>query len=367
MPATASPADRPVHQHGQPSLTAVLLCNLGTPDAPTAPAVRRYLAEFLSDPRVVEIPRAVWLPLLHGVILPLRSAKSAAKYATIWTPEGSPLKLWTERQAKRLQGWLGEHGHRVRVAYAMRYGSPSIARELEALANAGADRILIVPAYPQYSGTTTASVIDAVAQWVQTRRAVPELRFVNRYHDDRGYIQALAQSIERQWREHGRPDHLVMSFHGVPERTLHLGDPYHCECRKTARLLAEWLRLPSADYTVTFQSRFGKAKWLEPYTEPTLQALARDGKRRVDVVCPGFTSDCLETLEEIAQEGRDAFLAAGGRSFHYIPCLNEDTEWIRALGGIVQQHLAGWPTQAGPDVEGLHAQKERAVALGAAR
>jgi ferrochelatase len=367
MPATASPADRPVHQHGQPSLTAVLLCNLGTPDAPTAPAVRRYLAEFLSDPRVVEIPRAVWLPLLHGVILPLRSAKSAAKYATIWTPEGSPLKLWTERQAKRLQGWLGEHGHRVRVAYAMRYGSPSIARELEALADAGADRILIVPAYPQYSGTTTASVIDAVAQWVQTRRAVPELRFVNRYHDDRGYIQALAQSIERQWREHGRPDHLVMSFHGVPERTLHLGDPYHCECRKTARLLAEWLRLPSADYTVTFQSRFGKAKWLEPYTEPTLQALARDGKRRVDVVCPGFTSDCLETLEEIAQEGRDAFLAAGGRSFHYIPCLNEDTEWIRALGGIVQQHLAGWPTQAGPDVEGLHAQKERAVALGAAR
>ena len=367
MPATASPADRPVHQHGQPSLTAVLLCNLGTPDAPTAPAVRRYLAEFLSDPRVVEIPRAVWLPLLHGVILPLRSAKSAAKYATIWTPEGSPLKLWTERQAKRLQGWLGEHGHRVRVAYAMRYGSPSIARELEALANAGADRILIVPAYPQYSGTTTASVIDAVAQWAQTRRAVPELRFVNRYHDDRGYIQALAQSIERQWREHGRPDHLVMSFHGVPERTLHLGDPYHCECRKTARLLAEWLRLPAADYTVTFQSRFGKAKWLEPYTEPTLQALARDGKRRVDVVCPGFTSDCLETLEEIAQEGRDAFLAAGGRSFHYIPCLNEDTEWIRALGGIVQQHLAGWPTQAGPDVEGLHAQKERAVALGAAR
>jgi ferrochelatase len=367
MPATASPADRPVHQHGQPSLTAVLLCNLGTPDAPTAPAVRRYLAEFLSDPRVVEIPRAVWLPLLHGVILPLRSAKSAAKYATIWTPEGSPLKLWTERQAKRLQGWLGEHGHRVRVAYAMRYGSPSIARELEALADAGADRILIVPAYPQYSGTTTASVIDAVAQWVQTRRAVPELRFVNRYHDDRGYIQALAQSIERQWREHGRPDHLVMSFHGVPERTLHLGDPYHCECRKTARLLAEWLKLPSADYTVTFQSRFGKAKWLEPYTEPTLQALARDGKRRVDVVCPGFTSDCLETLEEIAQEGRDAFLAAGGRSFHYIPCLNEDTDWIRALGGIVQQHLAGWPTQAGPDVEGLHAQKERAVALGAAR
>ena len=367
MPAQARSPSPPVHQHGQAPFTAVLLCNLGTPDAPTAPAVRRYLAEFLSDPRVVEIPRAAWLPLLYGVILPLRSSKSAAKYASIWTPEGSPLKLWTERQAKRLQGWLGEHGHRVRVAYAMRYGQPSIASQLQALADAGASRILVLPAYPQYSGTTTASVIDAVADWVQTRRAIPELRFVNRYHDDRGYILALAQRIERHWRENGRPDHLVMSFHGVPERTLHLGDPYHCECQKTARLLAEALQLQEADFTLTFQSRFGKAKWLEPYTEPTLEALARAGKRRVDVVCPGFVSDCLETLEEIAQEGRDAFLAAGGRSFHYIPCLNDEPEWIRALGGIAQQHLAGWPTQAAPDAQALAAQKERAVALGAAR
>ncbi|HEY0825175.1 MAG TPA: ferrochelatase, partial [Ramlibacter sp.] len=273
MPANASSPARPAHQHGQAPFTAVLLCNLGTPDEPTPAAVRRYLAEFLGDPRVVEIPRAAWLPLLYGVILPLRSAKSAAKYATIWTPEGSPLKVWTERQAKRLQGWLGEHGHRVRVAYGMRYGNPSITAELEALANAGADRILILTAYPQYSGTTTASVIDAVAQWAQTRRCVPELRFVNRYHDDRGYLQALAHVIQRHWRENGRPDHLVMSFHGVPERTLHLGDPYHCECRKTARLLAEALQLEEAQYTVSFQSRFGKAKWLEPYTEPTLQAL----------------------------------------------------------------------------------------------
>jgi ferrochelatase len=367
MPATASTPARPAHQHGQAPFTAVLLCNLGTPDEPTPSAVRRYLAQFLADPRVVEIPRALWLPLLYGVILPLRSAKSAAKYATIWTPEGSPLKVWTERQAKRLQGWLGEHGHRVRVAYAMRYGNPSIASQLDALADAGADRILVLTAYPQYSGTTTASVIDAVAQWAQARRAIPELRFVNRYHDDRGYLQALARSIERHWREHGRPDHLVMSFHGVPERTLHLGDPYHCECRKTGRLLAEMLQLAPDAWTLTFQSRFGKAKWLEPYTEPTLQALAREGKRRVDVVCPGFSSDCLETLEEIAQEGRDAFLAAGGRSFHYIPCLNDDTDWIRALGAITQQHLAGWPTQAVADPQVLKEQKERAVALGAAR
>jgi ferrochelatase len=349
MPPDASLPSRHAHEHGQATFTALLLCNLGTPEAPTPAAVRRYLAEFLSDPRVVEIPRALWLPLLYGLILPLRSTRSAAKYETIWTPDGSPLRLWTERQAKRLQGWLGEQGHRVRVSYAMRYGQPAIARELDRLADAGADRILVLPAYPQYSGTTTASVIDAVGQWAKGRRRVPELRFVNRFHDDRGYVLALAQRIERHWREHGRPDHLVMSFHGVPERTVRLGDPYHCECRKTARLLADALALDASQYTVSFQSRFGKAKWLEPYTEPTLQALARDGARRVDVVCPGFTSDCLETLEEIAQEGRAAFLAAGGSSFHYIPCLNDDTAWIHALGAIAQQHLAGWPTQAATD------------------
>lgn len=357
----------PAHTHGQAPATAVLFCNLGTPDAPTPAAVRRYLAEFLADPRVVEIPRAAWLPLLYGVILPVRSARSAAKYATIWTPEGSPLKVWTERQAKRLQGWLGEHGHRVRVAWAMRYGQPSVASQLDALVREGATRILVLPAYPQYSGTTTASVIDAVNAWAGRQRNIPELRFVNRYHDDRGYVQALGHRIAKHWRDNGRPDHLVMSFHGVPERTLHLGDPYHCECRKTARLLAEWLQLTPSQYTVTFQSRFGKAKWLQPYTQPTLEALGRTGTRRVDVVCPGFTSDCLETLEEIGMECRDAFLAAGGKDFRYIPCLNDETEWIAALGNIAQQHLAGWPTLAPPDAKELAAQKERALALGAPR
>ncbi|NML45162.1 ferrochelatase [Ramlibacter sp. G-1-2-2] len=324
--------------------TGVLYCNLGTPEAPTAPAVRTYLAEFLSDPRVVEIPRAAWLPLLYGLVLPLRASKSAAKYATIWTPEGSPLKVWTERQAKRLQGWLGERGHRVRVAYGMRYGKPAIAAQLDALRAAGCTRILVLTAYPQYSGTTTASVIDAVNAWSARQRHVPELRFVNRYHDDRGYLQALAHRIERHWREHGRPDQLVLSFHGIPERAVRLGDPYADECRRTAHLLAEWLQLSDQQYTLTFQSRFGKAKWLEPYTEPTLKKLARAGTRRVDVACPGFTADCLETLEEIAQEGRAAFLTAGGKEFHYIPCLNDETEWIAALGNIAQQHLAGWDT-----------------------
>lgn len=353
------------HDHARAGTTGVLLCNLGTPDEPTAPAVRRYLAEFLGDPRVVEIPRVAWLPLLYGLILPLRASKSAAKYRTVWTKDGSPLRVWTERQAKRLQGWLGQRGHRVLVDYAMRYGQPSIASRLDAMVAAGATRIVILPAYPQYSGTTTASVIDAVGAWSKQQRNIPELRFVNRYHDDRGYLRALAGSIERQWQANGRPDHLVLSFHGVPERTLHLGDPYHCECHKTARLLAEWLGLDRTQYTVTFQSRFGKAKWLEPYTEPTLVAMAEAGVQRVDVACPGFTSDCLETLEEIAQEARDAFLAAGGKQFRYLPCLNADDAWITALGGIAERHLAGWPTQEAEDPQVLAQRKKRAMALGA--
>ena len=355
----------PSFAHGRTPITGVLYCNLGTPDEPTAACVRRYLAQFLSDPRVVEIPPVLWQPLLRGVILPLRSPRSAAKYAKIWTPEGSPLKLWTDKQAKLLQGWLGERGHRVTVRAAMRYGSPSIASELDALKAEGANRILILPAYPQYSGTTTASIIDAVGAWAQRRRNLPELRFVNRYHDHPAYVKALASHIGRFWMEHGRGDHVVMSFHGVPERTLRLGDPYHCECRKTARLLAGQLGLAPESYSLTFQSRFGKARWLEPYTQPTLQALARRGVLRVDVICPGFTSDCLETLEEVGMEVRSAFLTAGGKQFHYIPCLNDDPAWIAALGAVAQQHLAGWPTQEESEPETLAASRDAAIALGA--
>lgn len=357
----------PTYTHGQAPGTAILLCNLGTPDAPTPAALRRYLAEFLGDPRVVEIPKPIWWLILHGIILRLRPAKSAAKYATIWTPEGSPLKVWTERQAQRLQDWLRQRGHHVAVRYAMRYGHPSIASQLDALKAEGATRVLVLPAYPQYSGTTTASVIDAVAHWSTRVRALPELRFVNRYHDDPGYISALAQRVRAHWQAQGRGERLVMSFHGVPERTLHLGDPYHCECLKTARLLAQELGLGAQEYRVTFQSRFGKAKWLEPYTEPTLVALAREGVQRVDVICPGFTSDCLETLEEIAQEARAAFLQAGGRDFHYIPCLNDSEAWITALGRLSEQHLAGWPTRQAPDAAALAASRAAALARGAAR
>jgi ferrochelatase len=365
MAVSTPPAAAAAFRHGQVPRTGVLLCNLGTPDAPTPAAVRRYLAEFLQDPRVVEIPRALWLPILYGAILPFRPKRSAAKYASIWTADGSPLKHWTSRQATLLQGWLGEQGHRVSVRYAMRYGNPSIASQLDALQADGATRILVLPAYPQYSAATTASVVDAVNAWSSRTRNLPELRFVNRYHDDRGYLAALAGRIRRYWDEHGRAEHLVMSFHGVPERTLHLGDPYHCECHKTGRLLAEWLGLEAGQYTLTFQSRFGRAKWLEPYTEPTLRVLARKGVKRVDVVCPGFTSDCLETLEEIAQEGRDAFLTAGGKAFHYIPCINDDPAWIKALGDVATRHLQGWPTQEAVDVAALAASRVRAMALGA--
>ncbi len=344
MPSRFAP--EPSLAPNQPQRTAVLLCNLGTPDAPTSSAVRRYLAEFLGDDRVVEIPKLVWWPILHGIILRTRPAKSAAKYATVWhEKDGSPLQFWTQRQALMLRGWLGEAGSNVLVRHAMRYGNPSIASQLNALKAEGATRILILPLYPQYSGTTTASVFDAVYDWARTQRHVPELRFVNRYQDDAGYIEALAQRVLTHWKNNGRGEKLLMSFHGVPERTKLLGDPYHDEAQQTALLLAQRLTLTPEQYVVTFQSRFGKAKWLEPYTEPTLIELARQGTHHVDVICPGFTCDCLETLEEISQEAREAFIEAGGKKFEYIDCLNDSPAWITALRQITEQHLAGWPVK----------------------
>ncbi|MFM7331460.1 MAG: ferrochelatase [Brachymonas sp.] len=366
----------PPYAHGSANSshasTAILLCNLGTPDAPTAPALRRYLAEFLSDHRVVEIPKPIWWLILHGIILRVRPAKSAKKYERIWiAPDkngqggGSPLKVWSEKNALLLQGSLAQRGHRVPVRLGMRYGNPSIPSQLAALKAEGFKRVLILPLYPQYSGTTTASVFDAVYTWAAKTRLVPELRFVNHYHDQSAFIEALAQRIRSHWLSNGRSDKLVMSFHGVPERTLHLGDPYHCECNKTARLLAERLGLPKEQYQVTFQSRFGKAKWLEPYTEPTLVALAQQGLKSVDVVCPGFPVDCLETLEEISMEAKEAFLHAGGQAFNYIPCLNDSQPWITALADIAEMHLAGWETKSAVDVDELALQKQLAVGLGA--
>jgi ferrochelatase len=355
----------PPHVHGRPDSTAVLLVNLGTPDAPTAPALRRYLAEFLSDPRVVEIPKLPWWLILHGIILRTRPARSAAKYASVWMPEGSPLAVWTERQATALGALLHARGHHVLVRHAMRYGTPGLPAVLDALRAEGATRVLVLPLYPQYAAATTASIGDKVGEWARQARRVPELRFVGEFHDDPAYIAALAASVRAHWAERGRGDQLVLSFHGVPERSLLLGDPYHCQCHKTARLLAEALGLQKGEVKVTFQSRFGKAKWLEPYTEPTLVQLAGAGLKRVDLMCPGFVADCLETLEEINQEAREAFLAAGGQQFEYIPCLNAQPSWIEALAGVAERHLAGWPTRAAPDATALAASRERALALGA--
>ena len=361
----------PEFSHGQApaqgASTGVLYCNLGTPDAPTAPALRRYLAEFLSDQRVVEIPRPIWWLILHGIILRVRPKKSAAKYASIWTAEGSPLKVWTDKQSQLLGQALQARGHHVSTRYAMRYGSPSVATQLEAFKAEGITRVLIVPAYPQYSATTTASVFDAVYTWAAKVRRLPEFRFLNHYHDDAGYIAALAAKVRAHWATHGQPEQLVMSFHGVPQRTLELGDPYHCECYKTARLLGEALGLTKDSYKVTFQSRFGKAKWLQPYTEPTLVAMAEAGVKRVDVMCPGFTGDCLETLEEINDEAREAFMHAGGQTFHYIDCLNDSPAWSSALASICEQQLSGWPTRSAPDAAALALSRDAAQAVGATR
>ncbi len=338
----------PPHTHGTTAQTAVLLVNLGTPEAPTAPAVRTYLKQFLSDPRVVEIPSVVWQPILRGIILNTRPARSAQKYAKIWTRDGSPLKVHTEKLTKLLKGCLGEAGHReIIVDYAMRYGQPAIGAVLDRLKAQGARRILIVPLYPQYAASTSASVFDAVAAWGQSCRNLPELRFVRNFHDRRDYIAVLAASVREHWKSNGRGEKLVMSFHGLPKRSLDLGDPYFCECQKTGRLLGEALDLKPAEYAVTFQSRFGRAKWLQPYTQPTLEQLARTGVHRVDVICPGFVADCLETLEEIAIECRAAFVANGGKEFHYIPCLNERPDWVDTLNDLVVEHLGSWLGQSG--------------------
>lgn len=352
----------PAPQHGTPRRTAILLVNLGTPEAPTAAALRRYLKQFLWDPRVVEIPRPVWWLILNLFVLNLRPAKSAAKYAQIWMPDGSPLQVHTERQAKLLRGWLGHSGMpELVVAWAMRYGQPSIASVLDRCKREGVERVLVLPLYPQYAASSTASVMDDVADWIKRSRNPLEIRFIKHFHDHPGYIGALAASVREYWAANGLPDKLVMSFHGLPRRSLDLGDPYHCECRKTGRLLAEALGLAEDKYLITFQSRFGKAEWLQPYTQATLERLGREGTARVDVICPGFVADCLETLEEIAMECKTAFLSSGGKEFHYIPCVNERPDWITALGQVASTHLAGWPlaSQTDPAAAG------RAKALGA--
>ena len=320
-----------------PTKTAVILCNLGTPDAPTPTAVRRYLAEFLSDPRVVEIPRAIWLPILYGSILTIRPRKSAAKYAQVWLGDkGSPLLHYTQLQTAGLQTRLGEH---AKVYTAMRYGQPALPTVLSQAQAAGAERILILPMYPQYSGTTTASVYDGLAAWSVRQRRIPSISVISDFHQHPAYIAALAAQVQAHWQQYGRAQKLVLSFHGVPQRTVDLGDPYAAHCQKTAELLAAALQLQPQQWQMTFQSRFGKAKWLEPATDHSLEKLASQGCSSVDVFCPGFVADCLETLEEIAMENREIFMEAGGQDFRFIPCLNDSPVWLDALAQIVDTQI----------------------------
>ena len=361
----------PPHPHDQCPKIGVLLINLGTPDAPTAAAVRRFLAEFLSDRRVVEIPTALWKLILHGVILRVRPAKSARKYAMVWGNDGSPLLVHSVKQKTLLAGYLGQRlktmglpSDFAPIELGMRYGNPDVAGAMDRLRALGCDRILVVPLYPQYAASTTASAMDAVYAYAQRARRMPALRAIDCFHDDPGYIKALARTLNDYWVKYGWPDKLVMSFHGLPRRVLDLGDPYHCHCRKTARLLAAELGLDPNQYVVTFQSRFGKAEWLKPYTAEVLATLAREGVRRVDVFCPGFVSDCLETLEEIGIEGRQIFLATGGKEFHAIACLNEHPQWIAALTDLVARHLQGWLSPP-PDAPARAATATLAKKMGA--
>ena len=354
----------PPFAHGTTPKIGILLVNLGSPEAATPAAVRTYLREFLSDPYVVEIPRPVWWLILNLFVLTTRPKASAARYAQVWTSEGSPLKVHTERQTNLLRGYLGERLKQPHaIEYAMRYGQPSIRSGLQALKTQGCDRILLLPLYPQYSASTTATAFNAAFEIIGRMRNQPTLRTVRHFHDHEGYVKAVAQSINDDWVKNGRGDHLVLSFHGVPRRTLDLGDPYHCECLKTGRMIAEQIGLKADFYTIAFQSRFGRAEWLKPYTTDVITQLAKKKTGRVDVACPGFVSDCLETLEEIAIEAKTDFLTAGGRELHYIPCLNERDDWIHALTDIALKNVLGWNNPSTPD--SLKAARDRALQLGA--
>lgn len=349
-------------KHSQAPKIGVLVTNLGTPDKPEKGALRRYLREFLSDPRVVEVPRLLWLIILHGVILNIRPARSAAAYRTVWTDEGSPLLTNTRAQAEALQTAMTRlYGESVIVEYAMRYGTRSIPEQLQSLFDSGARQLLVLPLYPQYSGPTGGSTFDAVAADFQQRRWLPDLRFVAQYHDHPAYIQALADSVRAHWADNGRADLLLMSYHGEPQRYLEQGDPYHCQCHKTSRLLAEALELAEDDYQTCFQSRFGREPWLQPYTDATLKALPAGGVHSVQLICPGFSADCLETIEEIGVENREYFMHAGGQRYEYIPCLNSQQGHIDALTTIIQEQIQGWL----PLHQDAETTAERALKLGA--
>jgi ferrochelatase len=318
----------------------ILLCNLGTPDAPRPAELRRYLKEFLSDPRVVEIPRLLWWMILNLIILRIRPRRSAKLYQSVWTEAGSPLMLYSQGQVKAVKQRLAEKYGGIPVVLGMRYGNPSMASAIKELTDQNVRDIIVLPLYPQYAGATTGSTFDAIAKTFTKLRWVPELQFINGYHKSEGYLDALCSTIKRHIDEHGQPDKLVFSYHGTPERYLKNGDPYHCFCHQTTRLVREKLGFDESQVMTTFQSRFGREPWLQPYTDKTLEQLPENGVKHVAVICPGFSSDCLETIEEINMEARESFIESGGEQFHYIPCLNDEPAHIDALVSILEKRLA---------------------------
>ena len=348
--------NNPSFSHAQNDRIGVLITNLGTPEAPTSKALRPYLKQFLSDPRVVEIPRVLWWLILNGVILRIRPARSAKSYQSVWTDEGSPLATITKAQHQALSNELKKRldekvdgslkADDIVVNWAMRYGNPSVSSALQNFADNGVRKLVVLPLYPQYSASTTASTFDAIAEDFTQRRWIPELRFVSGYHDDPRYIKALAQSVTEHWKTHARTDKLLFSFHGVPQRYLHNGDPYHCQCLATARLVAEHLGLSDTEYLTTFQSRFGREEWLRPYTDETLKSLPDKGVSSITVICPGFSADCLETIEEIEIENKEYFIEAGGKEFQYIPALNSSPIHIDMIADMVEEQMGNWTVRS---------------------
>ncbi|MFT4938614.1 MAG: ferrochelatase [Paraglaciecola sp.] len=329
--------------HEQHDKIGVLITNLGTPDAPKKSALKRYLKEFLWDPRVVEVPRLLWWMILNLVILNIRPRRSAKAYSEVWTERGSPLMFHIQDQADALRSKLQQkYGDAMVVEFAMRYGSPSVDSVIDKMLQQGVRKLLVLPLYPQYCASTTASTFDAVATSLAKKRLIPELRFINHYHDFPAYIEALANKIRQHWEVNGRADKLIFTYHGIPKRYLLNGDPYHCECYKTSRLLAENLGLKKEEYLVSFQSRFGREEWLQPYTDKTLMDLPTKGVKSVQLVCPGFSADCLETIEEIGMENREYFMQAGGERYEYIPALNAESSHIEMMAELLEQHLHGW-------------------------
>jgi ferrochelatase len=356
----------PDYKHKTTPKIGILLTNLGTPDAPTAPALRRYLKQFLSDPRVVEIPRVVWLAILHGIILRVRPKKSAATYATVWQPEGSPLLTISQQQTSAFRETLtaklseaSDAPPQIEVALGMRYGNPSIDSGLMTLKKSHCEAILVLPLYPQYSGATTGSTFDALSESLRKWRWVPDLHFVNHYHDDPKFIEACVHQIKTFWLNHDRPERLIFSYHGVPKKYLLSGDPYHCHCHKTTRLISELLDYPAENIMTTFQSRFGKAEWLKPYTDHTLKALGQQGIKHVQVFCPGFSADCLETLEEIAEENKEYFMESGGTDYHYITALNDTPKHIDALVELALARMSAWVKQKQRDTALCRTEAEK--------